>query len=70
MELYTKDPDYVNDAVNISMFPGLSIYMVPEATMVKRCWDTSLDTNTLVFYTEAYLMNQQLVALIIGWEGA
>ena len=47
LHFHTEDTDYDNDAVNIFMFPDLSLSTGSEASMVTRRWDTALDANTL-----------------------
>ena len=71
LHFHTKDPDCVNDTVNIFMFPDLSLSAGSEASMVTRRWDTALDANTLTSYADAAaLIKQQRIPPIVGWEAA
>ena len=70
-DLFTEDPDFVNDTVNIFQFPDLSLSAGSEASMVARRWDTSLDANTMTSYADAdALMKQQRILPIVVWEAA
>ena len=67
----TKDPDCVNDIVNIFMFPDLSLSAGSKASMVTQRWDTALDANTLTSYADAAaIMKQQRIPSIVLWEAA
>ena len=71
LHFFTKDPDCVNDTVNIFQFPDLSLFTGSEASMVTQIWDTALDAKTLTSYTdEAALMKQQRIPPTVGWEAA
>ena len=71
LHFFAKDPDCVNNTVNIFQFPKLSLSAGSEASMVTRRWDTALDANTVTSYADAAaLMKQQLILPIIGWEAS
>ena len=56
--------------MNIFMLLDLSIAEGTEAALVAWQWDTALDSNTLMSYTDtAVLMTKQRISQIIGWEG-
>ena len=71
LHFFTKDPNCVNDMVNIFHFPDLSLSVGSKASMVTRRWDMALDDNTMTSYTNASaLMKQQRISPIVGWEAA
>ena len=70
LHFFTKDPDFVNDTVDIFQFPELFLSAWSKASMVTRIWDTALDANTMNSYANtAALMKQHHIPLIIGWGG-
>ena len=69
LNFHTKDPDCVNDTVNISHFPNLSLSEVSEDSMVTIRWYMALDANTMTSYTNTVaLMKQQRIPPIFIWE--
>ena len=71
LHFFTKDPDCVNDTVNIFQFTDLSLYVCSKALMVTQRWDTMLDANKMNSYADAdALMKQQHIPPIVGWEAA
>ena len=53
------------------MFLYLSLAGDLEAAMIVQRWDTSLESNTIMSYSDtAVLVKKQLVATIFGLEGA
>ena len=68
LHFYTKDPDCVNETVNIFQFPDLSLPVSYEASMVTQRWDTTLDANTQTSYVDAAaLMKQHHITPIVDW---
>ena len=68
---HTEYPVRVRDAVNISMFPDLSLAAGMEADLVVWRWDTVLDSNTITSYANiAALMMKHRILPIFGWKGA
>ena len=60
IHFHTKDPDCVNDTVNISQFTDFSLSAGSKVSMVTRKQDTELYANTLMSYANAaVLVNQQ-----------
>ena len=60
IHFHTKDPDCVNDTVNISQFTDFSLSAGSKVSMVTRKKDTELYANTLMSYANAaVLVNQQ-----------
>ena len=71
LHFFTKDPDCVNDTVNIFQFSDLSLSAGSEAFMVTRRWDMALDANTMTSYANAAaLMKQQRIPPVVSWEAA
>ena len=67
LHLFTKDPEYVNDTVNIFQFPNLSLSAGSKSSMVTRIRDTALDANILTLYSDAAaLMKQERIPPIVG----
>ena len=67
---HTEDPNGESDAVNIFMFPDLYLAAGTKAALVARRWETSLDSNTLTYYSDtAALMTKQRISPIMVWEG-
>ena len=65
---HTEDPNGESDAVNIFMFPDLSLAAGTKAALVARRWETSLDSNTLTYYSDtAALMTKQRISPIMVW---
>ena len=71
MELafHTNDPDRVEDALNIFLFPYLSPLEGSEAALLTRNWDAILGGGTLTSFADTILlMGKQKVAPIAGWD--
>ena len=68
LAFHTEYPDGVSYAVNIFMFPDLSISAGTEAALVARRLDTALNSNTLTSYANTdVLMTKQRVSPIMEW---
>ena len=66
---YTKYPDRVGYTVNIFLFPCLYQTASSEATLVDKRWDTSLDSISLMTFSDtSALLQIQKISSIIGWE--
>ena len=59
LHFYTKDPECVNNTVNIFQFPDLSLSAGSEASMVTHIFDAALYANTLTPYTDATTLMKQ-----------
>ena len=71
INFFTKDPECVNNTVNIFQFPDHFLSVGSEASMVTQIWDTALDVNTLTSYADAAaLMEQKRIPPIVSWEAA
>ena len=52
----TKDPDGVGDALNIFLFPNISMSAGLEAALLTQKWDTILGGRTLTFFADTRLL--------------
>ena len=70
LDFHTEDPDGVSDAVNIFMFPDLSLAAGTKVALVTRRWDTALDSDMIMSYANtSALMSKQRISLIMGGRG-
>ena len=64
---HTKDPDRMEDELNIFLFPDLSPLAGSEAALLTRKWDTILGGVTLTSFADTILlMGNQKVTPIAG----
>ena len=71
LAFHTKDPDRVEDTLNIFLFPDLSPSARSEAALLTRKWDVILGGETLTYFTDMrLLMGKKKVASILGWDEA
>ena len=71
LAFHTEDPSRVSYTINIFMFLDLYLASGTKAAMIPRQWDISLDSNTLVPYSNTNtLTKNQNTAPIFGWKGA
>ena len=71
LELYSKDPDGVGDAINIFIFPDLSPSASSEAVILARRWYVILDGGALTSFADtSLLLDKQQVEPFTSWEAA
>ena len=71
LAFHTEDPDKVEDALNIFLFPDLSLSSGSESALLTRNWDVILGGRTLnSFVNTSLLMGKQKVAPIVCWDNA
>ena len=64
----TKDPNSVGGALNVFLFPDISLSAGLEAALLTQKWDTILGGRTLTFFADtSLLMGKQKVAP--SWAG-
>ena len=71
LAFHTKEPNGVRDALNIFLFPDLSLLEGLEAALLTQKWDVILEGGTLTSFADTSLtMGKQNVAPIAGWNEA
>ena len=71
LDFHTKDPDGVEDTLEIFLFPDLYPSTGSEADLFTRKWDVILGGGTLTSFADMILlMGKQKVAPIAGWDEA
>ena len=69
LEFYTKDPDGMENAINIFIFLYLTPAARSKADLLLRCWDTILGGGALTYFADtSILIAIQMVAPITRWE--
>ena len=71
LAFHTKDPDGVEDTLNIFLFPELSPSAGSKAALLTQKWDAIMGDGTLISFADtSLLMGKQKVSPIAGWEEA
>ena len=66
---HTEDPGGVGDALNILLFPDISLSAGSEAFLLTQKWDAIFGDGKLTSFEDTSLMTEkQKVAPIVGWE--
>ena len=52
LDFYTKDPNGVEDAINVFLLSDLYPFSGSEAAFLNRCWDVVLGENTFTSFSD------------------
>ena len=71
LSFYSEDPDGVGDAINVFLFPDLSLLASSEAVQLARRWDAILGSGALTPFSEtSLLLVKHKVDPVRIWEDA